>query len=284
MTLLPGLIRTRFYLLRFWAAGIIAAWASAARGAEAFSRPPLRLAVIGDSLSAEYDSLTGIAGVDDPTVYAAITVSGWESMSWVEVLGRLRPGAVDLGGHGTDLLQWGLLRFSGYENNFAVPGFEASHFEQIVNSTIFSHPQYLAYKQQITDGEILRLIGIDPMQPYQDWALANALASSDPGHDPDADRIANLAEFVFGLDPRPPSPPPLTIDPSTTPISARYRPDPDRLRLVEVQPEWSANLHSWAPVPEQCLAFDATGQTVVSFPADASQRFLRLRISQRAVP
>ncbi|MBP8258487.1 MAG: hypothetical protein KA118_02340 [Verrucomicrobia bacterium] len=464
MTLLPGLVRTPFYLIRFWAAGIIAAWASAARGAEAFSPPPLRLAIIGDSLSAEYDSLTGIAGVDDPTVYAAITVSGWESMSWVEVLGRLRPAQVDLGGYGTDLLQWGLLRFSGYENNFAVPGFEASHFEQIVNSTIFSHPQYLAYKQQIadglrnrtdglvvwlganefranyrslcegndpvplidalrhdleqvldfvreqepglrvvvvnlpdlgaapdkqadipdplkrarataatllanqaiaalaadrgipvadafsethqlaagetawigpvdlfpgshpdnhprfqftrdglhpntclqaiiarkildafrldyafeaapiTDGEILGLIGIDPMQPYRDWASANALAAGDPGDDPDADRIPNLAEFVFGLDPRSPSPPPLAIDSSTTPVSARYRPDPDRLRLVEVQPEWSANLQSWAPVPEQYLAADAAGQAVVSFPVDTPQHFLRLRILHRAVP
>ncbi|HSH16151.1 MAG TPA: hypothetical protein VLD18_08975, partial [Verrucomicrobiae bacterium] len=75
---------------------------------------PLRLVVIGDSMSAEYDSISGFSGVDDPTEYATITVSGWESMSWVEVLGRLRADTVDLGGYESDLLGWGALRFSGY--------------------------------------------------------------------------------------------------------------------------------------------------------------------------
>lgn len=110
---------------------------------------PLRLVVIGDSMSAEYDSISGFAGVDDPTEYAAITVAGWESMSWVEVLGRLRSDAVDLGGYKSDLLGWGVLRFSGYEYNFAVPGFTASQFEQVVNSSILSDPQLLPYKLEL---------------------------------------------------------------------------------------------------------------------------------------
>lgn len=112
---------------------------------------PLRLAILGDSLSAEYDSITRIAGVDDPTEYAAVTVAGWESMSWVEVVGRLRPAEVSLGRYDKNLLGWGLLRFSGYEYNFAVPGFEASNFEQIVNSSLFSDPQFMDYRRQIAD-------------------------------------------------------------------------------------------------------------------------------------
>ena len=79
--------------------------------ARTVSGQPLRLAILGDSLSAEYDSITGIAGVDDPTEYAAVTVPGWESMSWVEVVGRLRSGTVDLDRYETDLLAWGLFRF-----------------------------------------------------------------------------------------------------------------------------------------------------------------------------
>ena len=66
-------------------------------GGGVWAAQPLKLVVIGDSLSAEYDSITGFAGVDDPTEYAAISVPGWESMSWVEVIGRLRTSAVNLG-------------------------------------------------------------------------------------------------------------------------------------------------------------------------------------------
>jgi len=35
---------------------------------------PGNLVVIGDSLSAEYDSVPEVPGVDNPTAYAAVTV------------------------------------------------------------------------------------------------------------------------------------------------------------------------------------------------------------------
>jgi hypothetical protein len=104
------------------------------------------LVAIGDSLTAEYDSLTGIAGVDDPTEYAAITVPGWESMSWTEVIGRLRSAWLDLGSYRTTLPGWNDLRFTGYQFNFAIPGFEASQYEDIVTSSIFQHQQYYPYR------------------------------------------------------------------------------------------------------------------------------------------
>ncbi len=419
----------------------------------------LKLAVLGDSLSAEYDSITGFAGVDDPTEYAAITVPGWESMSWVEVLGRLRPGTVDLGRYGTSLLEWGVFRFSGYEYNFAIPGFEASQFEQIVNSSLFSDPQFLPYRQQIadvlqhnaqvavvwlganefranfgflydgndpssliqsltnnlaqvldfvlnqnpalklvvvnlpdlsatpdkqtahpdplkranvtaatilanqaitnlanvrglpvadvfsetekivtgqtvwvgpvnlyagsdpdnnpryeftrdglhpntclqsiiarrivetfnqaygaaiptiTDAEILNLTGLDPLQPYLDWAATNALANTDLAQDPDSDRLANIAEFTFDLDPNQPSPPPLTIEASATAATARYHPEPDRLRLVEVRPEWSTNLDAWAAVPDEQLSTNLDGTMAIALPFAEPSRFIRLQIS-----
>jgi len=85
-------------------------------------------------------------GLEAPIERNVGSQPGWESMSWVEVLGRLRSDAANLGGYDTKLLGWGPLRFSGYECNFAIPGFEASQFEQVVNSSIFSDPQYLFYK------------------------------------------------------------------------------------------------------------------------------------------
>ncbi len=415
---------------------------------------PLRLAVLGDSLSAEYDSLTGIAGVDDPTEYAAVTVPGWESMSWVEVLGRVRTNEVDLGAYRGTLPGWsdlahpGDLRFTGYEFNFAIPGFEASQFEQIVNSSFLSDPHFLPCKLQIaavlqnqanaavvwlggnefranygylydggdpwplvnalsndlaavldfvldekpgiqlvvanlpdlgatpdkqsahpdplkranataatmlanlaiaslaaargipvadvfadtyklvagetvwvgpvnlysgthpdnhpryqftrdglhpntclqaiiaarmietfnqgyaagipplTPGEILNLAGMDPMQPYLDWAATNSLVAPGPGEDGDADDLVNLGEFVFDLDPHVPNTSPLTVDASASPVTARYHPDPDRQRLVRVWAEGSTNLQ---------------GEVTVALPPGAAARFVRLQFQVRPV-
>lgn len=117
----------------------------------------LRTVVIGDSLSAEYDALPDIPGVDDPTEYAAVTVPGWEALSWVEVLGRLRPEALDFGSFRTTLPGWNDLRFTGYKYNFAIPGFTAAQYEDIVNSSLFSNPQYLlqrtALREALADAE-----------------------------------------------------------------------------------------------------------------------------------
>lgn len=110
---------------------------------------PLRLAVLGDSLSAEYESISGQPGIDDPSEYGAISVPGWESMSWVEVLGRLRADELDFGVFDADLVGWGPMRFSGYEYNFAIPGFEASQFEEIVTSSILD--TYFFYRVQLSD-------------------------------------------------------------------------------------------------------------------------------------
>lgn len=109
----------------------------------------LWLVVIGDSLSAEYDSITGVPGVDDPTEYGAISVPGYESMSWVEVLGRLCGSQINLGTFDSNRLGWGCLRFAGYEFNFAVPGFTAGQFEQVVNSSFLTDPQLFLYRQQL---------------------------------------------------------------------------------------------------------------------------------------
>jgi len=110
-----------------------------------------RVVVIGDSLSAEYDAILDYPGTENPTRYAAVTVPGWESLCWVEVLARLRPTEFDFGANRPSLPGWLDLRFSGYEYNFAIPGFQAAHFEDIVNSSFFSNPQYLTYRATLAD-------------------------------------------------------------------------------------------------------------------------------------
>jgi lysophospholipase L1-like esterase len=113
-----------------------------------------KVVVIGDSLSAEYMAIPDFPGTDNPTDYARVTVPGWESMSWVEVLGRMRGEYFNFGRFRADLFGWQDLRFSGYEFNFAIPGFRAAQYEDIVNSSIFSNQHYLPFR--ITLQDILR--------------------------------------------------------------------------------------------------------------------------------
>jgi len=135
----------------------------------------------------------------------------------------------------------------------------------------------------ITDGEILGLMQIDLRQPYLDWAATNALTASGIGEDPDHDQLVNLAEFAFNLDPKTMTPAPLTLDTSGPAVVARYHPDPDRLRLVEVRPEGSVDLHSWEPIPENDLGLDSDGGVTIDLPPGGSARFVRLRVSVRPV-
>jgi phospholipase/lecithinase/hemolysin len=421
-----------------------------------------RLVVIGDSLTAEYDSLTGIAGVDDPTEYAAITVPGWESMSWAEVIGRLRAAWLNLGSYRTTLPGWNDLRFTGYQFNFAIPGFEASQYEDIVTSSIFQHQQYYLFRRtletdlrgaaaavvwigsnelranygslydgtdpqplidglrrdigailnfvrnqgaalhvvvanlpdlnaapsklvdhpdplkrarvtsatmlanqvnselaaargmavadvftatrrviegqptwfgpivvlpgshpdnhpqyaftrdglhpntcmqteiariiidtfntayatgipQITDSEALGLMGINPQQPYLDWVAAQNLAPGGMGDDPDGDRLVNLAEFVFDLNPKVPSAAQLTIGPGAGAVVARYHPDAARLHFASVTPQWSTNLKVWSEVPATNVTTDTNGWVGVSLPPTNNARFLRLQVAMRPV-
>lgn len=139
------IIRRRFCgVLRL--AALLPLIALGSRGTQAAN-----VVVIGDSLSAEYETIPDFPGTENPTDYARITVEGWESMSWVEVLVRLRPNYFDFGGYRADLPGWLDLRFTGYEFNFAIPGFRAAQYEDIVNSSFFSNPQYLLFQSTLED-------------------------------------------------------------------------------------------------------------------------------------
>ena len=423
----------------------------------------LRVAVIGDSLSAEYDDLPNIPGVDDPTAYAAVTVPGWESRCWVEVLGIVRADFLDFGPQRWTLPGWNDLRFTGYKYNFAIPGFTAAQFDDIVTSSFLSNPQYLPYRltiantlssdidacvvwiggnelranygflcnggdpttliqnltqdiggivdfvrsqsaslrvvlvnlpdlgacpskqaevpdpaarrrasqsialanralsdlasargilvadafsaterliqgqnlwfgpveiyptshpdnnpryaftreglhpntglqieiarlvltnlneacsaaiPTITDGQALALLGINPQQPYLDWAATNHLGQPNPDDDPDRDGIPNLLEFLFGLDPNTPSPNPVTLSVSESAVQAVYQPLPDRAQLAVATPQWSADLRTWTDVPAQQTTTAASGRVTVSLPRSSLPTFLRLRVAMRPV-
>ncbi len=135
----------------------------------------------------------------------------------------------------------------------------------------------------LTSGEILNLIGADPLQPYWDWVSTNALSAGGMGDDPDLDGLVNLGEFVFDLDPDSSSPLPLTLETSGSTIAATYWPDPDRERLVEVVPEWSADLAGWEPVPATRVTTEFGGGVHVELPSGEAARFVRLQLRVRSV-
>src|SRR5512140_781955 len=76
---------------------------------------------------------------------------GWESRFWVEVVGALRAGTIDFGAQRPVLPGWNDLRFTGYEYNFAIPGFTAAQYRDIVTSSLFSNQQYLTYRLTLSD-------------------------------------------------------------------------------------------------------------------------------------
>jgi hypothetical protein len=105
---------------------------------------------IGDSLTAEYDTIPEIAGFPvEATAYAEVTVSGWVSMSWVEILARLRPQDFEFGASRKLSDPYPPPRLSGYERNWAVPGIAAAQYEDFLTSKITENPAYVAARQPL---------------------------------------------------------------------------------------------------------------------------------------
>ena len=126
-------------ILGFCALGLLLLGAPAARAAGNTT------VTLGDSLTAEYDAVQFQPPWDSvfgtlPTEYADVTVPGWVSRSWVEVLGILRPGWFDFGGFDGDAPGHGFPRATGYEHNWAVPGADAGQIEEFLSNPVYGFP------------------------------------------------------------------------------------------------------------------------------------------------
>jgi len=114
------------------------------------------IVTLGDSLTAEYEYLGSdnsnsypIQGFSvEATDYAKVTdpAGEWESMSWVEVLGRLRGFFFEFGEWRNLRSPWGPPRLSGYERNWAVPGAKASQYEDFMTASLGSNPLFYAFR------------------------------------------------------------------------------------------------------------------------------------------
>jgi GDSL-like Lipase/Acylhydrolase family len=125
------------------AAGFVLAFGSASSLAE-------NVITLGDSLTAEYETIQPIPGFDtEPTKYANVTHPGWVSMSWVEVLGRTRSWFFDFGKWRGLSEPWPPPRFSGYARNWAVPGVMASQYADFMTAGFSSNPLYYALRRPL---------------------------------------------------------------------------------------------------------------------------------------
>lgn len=105
---------------------------------------------IGDSLTAEYDTIPEIEGFpNEATRYAEITVPGWESRSWVEVVRRTTAAHFNFGGFTKLRSPWPPPRLSGYEYNWGIPGISVAQYEDFVTSDLFENPGYFALRKPL---------------------------------------------------------------------------------------------------------------------------------------
>ena len=148
---------------------------------------------LGDSLTAEYETIQPISGFDtEPTDYANVTHPGWVSMSWVEVLGRTRSGFFEFGKWRGLSDPWPPPRFSGYARNWAVPGVTASQYADFMTAGFSSNPFYYVLRRPLD--QQLR----DDADRVVIWLGGNELRANF-GAIYDEDNDSARAEFVDNL-------------------------------------------------------------------------------------
>ncbi len=107
---------------------------------------------LGDSLTAEYDIIPRNPGFSsEATEYAEVTVAGWESMSWVEVLARLQRAQFNFGGNKKWPDLWSVPRLTGFEYNWGIPGIAAGQYEDFVTGSAWSNFAYFVLRQPLED-------------------------------------------------------------------------------------------------------------------------------------
>lgn len=132
----------------------------------------------------------------------------------------------------------------------------------------------------LADREIIsELLGLNPDQPFIDWAATAGLTNLSMTADTDGDGIPSLGEYLLDLDPLLVNAahiasvqdiagvPTLTLD---------YTPDTAAGRLADIVVKQSSNLQSWSAVPAGNLIDLGGGTYQARMPASAGLGFFRM--------
>ncbi|MCP5535255.1 MAG: SGNH/GDSL hydrolase family protein [Akkermansiaceae bacterium] len=132
----------------------------------------------------------------------------------------------------------------------------------------------------LPDREILAdVMGLDPDQPYKDWATTAGLTDLSMSADKDGDGIPNLGEYLLNLNP-------MVVDDlhvgqlqdiaGTPMLTIDYSPDASAARLADVVVKQSVDLSNWTKVPAASLIDMGSGQYQARMPLDAGIGFFRM--------
>ena len=124
-----------------------------------------KIIVIGDSLSKEYELEFPLLNPSNP--------AAWDERNWLELLSEHRADYVDIGKQAV----WPDSRLLGHEYNYAFPGSTTSEWEDILTSTIFTHPEFLTSRlslnqnlKDVADRVVIFLGGNDLKNNYRTYA------------------------------------------------------------------------------------------------------------------
>ena len=156
---------------------------------------------------------------------------------------------------------------------------------QIFNARTISaafNRKYRAGIPGITDSQALTLLGINPNQPFYDWLEEYGIAGRSFVADSDNDRMSQLVEYAFGLDPTVSDAESIdvTIGGPVRGIVGRksvvVTPDPARVRHVRVTVQYSVNGRTWLNLPVRNVIRRAGGAFTGVIPPTATPAQLRL--------
>ncbi|MBT8036103.1 MAG: SGNH/GDSL hydrolase family protein [Verrucomicrobiae bacterium] len=132
----------------------------------------------------------------------------------------------------------------------------------------------------LTDREVISdLLGLNPDQPYLDWATAAGLTDSSMAADIDGDGIPSLGEYLLNLNPLLANTMHIASvqDIAGVPtMTLNYTPDGTASRLADISIKQSSNLQSWAAVPAGNIIDLGGGNYQARMPASAGLGFFRM--------
>lgn len=128
---------------------------------------PLKVMVIGDSLSEEYRFEVPFSAPDSDPLNA-------NTENWVEILGKRRDSEISFGEFRSDLGGWSDARNGGYEYNWSFPGSESKTWKDAFEETIFTNPLMFFYIDRLLgtvsemDVAVIFLGGNDANSEYRE--------------------------------------------------------------------------------------------------------------------
>jgi len=132
----------------------------------------------------------------------------------------------------------------------------------------------------LPDREIITdLLGLNPDQPFIDWATTAGLTDLSMTADIDGDGIPSLGEYLLDLNPMIPNKHHIakvseTLTPAT--LILNYKPDVNASRLADITIQQSSDLDEWIDIPADNLIYLGSGNYQAKMTIGPDPGFFRM--------